>query len=140
MAYDGVNGNTSTITFGTSGISMEILNFTPPGVNVEEIDMTHLGSTWQERNAGAVKMTGELTITAIYDPDKTNTTDGNINDAIGVEETITITFPNPGSTAATIAFSGFVKSYEPGEVSNDTRAEITLVIAVDGALTITAST
>ena len=140
MAYDGLNGNTSTITFGTSGISLEILNFTSPGGSIEEIDMTHLGSTWQERKAGAVKMTGELTINAIYDPDDTNTTNGAIDSALGVEETITITYPNPASSAATVAFSGFLKSYEPGEVTNDTRAEITLVVVVDGALTITAST
>lgn len=139
MTYsNGLEGNSTTITFATSALTLEWRSITPPAMSRESRDLTHLGSTWEEAHPGVINRLGEMTVVAIHDPDK--------NDALktligAAKETITITHPVPsgGSTGQTFAFTGFVTNIEFGELVNDETQEVTLTIKPDGAPTMTDS-
>lgn len=139
MAYaNGTEGNSSTITFGTSGLSLNWRTITPPALTRESRDITHLGSSWEAAFPGEVLRLGEMTVTAIHDPDQ--------NDALktligAASETITITHPIPsgGASGQTFAFSGFVTNIEFGELANDETQEVTLTIKPTGEPTMTDS-
>ena len=139
MTYaNGIEGNTATIGFGTSSITLNWRSISPPAMTRETRDTTHLGSTWETAYPGAVKRLGEVSVTAIMDPDQWDA----IKTLIGAApETITITHPTPpgGASGQTYAFSGFVTNAEPGELVNDETQEITLTIKPTGETTVTDS-
>ena len=129
MPYDHLNGNGSTITFLDSGFTAEIRSFNEPPESVEALDKTHLASTHMTRRPGKVRNVGEMSLTINYDPDATP--------PIGEMEPIRITYPAPegSSSGASRAFMGFISNWEPGEISNDTVAEATITVTVDGPIT-----
>lgn len=133
MPYDHLNGNGSTIEFLTTGFTAEIRSFNEPPESVEALDKTHLGSSHMTRRPGKVRNVGEMSLTINYDPDD--------EAPIGIMEPIRITYPPPeGATVgARREFVGFISNFEPGEVANDSVAEATITVTVDGPLTRTPS-
>ena len=128
--YDHLNANGATIIFCESNFTAEIRSFNEPPESVEQLDKTHLGSSFTTRRPGKVHNLGEMSMTIIYDPDE--------DPPIGIMEEIKIIYPPPpnGNTAdgAWRKFRGFIANWEPGEASNDTVTEASITIAVDGPI------
>ena len=110
-------GNTSTITFGTSGWAGAVRLITHEEMTRESLDASDL-STLVHRK----KVPGDLTDAAGFGLEFI----WNANDSLqippidGVVELITITHPKGSfSTAATEAGNGFVKGWTPPTLSND---------------------
>lgn len=135
-------GTGTTIGFGTSGFSLELLDVDGPGLSREFVETSHMGTA----APGAGQMgnktflpkrqvdPGELTFECHLDPDV-------IPPIHAAAETITITFPLPagGATAATWACSGFITSYEPSDPMED-KMTVSITVKLTGPITVTAST
>jgi hypothetical protein len=123
-------GTGTTVVFGTSGFSADIIDLTPPGWSRESIDTSHKGTADNAKTFKGSLLTdyGEMVMECAFNPATTPPmTSGN------AAETITITFPDSG--AATWAFSGFMVGYEPSEPLED-RATVTVTVKVTGKVTI----
>ena len=120
-------GTGTTIAFGTSGFSAEILDVTPPGGSRESIQTSHMGTTDAHTFTPAKLVDwGELSFDIHFDPATTP--------PIGlVAETITITFPN--SAATTWAFTGFCTGYESADPLEG-KMTGTITVKVSGDVTI----
>ena len=121
-------GKGTTVTFGTSAWSADLLEVSGPEQSREAIDTTHLGSSDDNKSyiPDDFAEPGTIEITAIYDVD-----DG-LPPINGAAETITITEPD----GTTIAASGFVtasgRSRRLGE-----RMQTTLTVQLTGDHTVT---
>lgn len=95
-------GDGTTITFGTSGFTGEIVSISGPNGTRLAIDGTHLGSTdWKEFTASGLVDGGEVSLTVHYDP--------TVSVPITAPaETITI---DPGGSGQNISFPGFAMSF-----------------------------
>ena len=103
-------GTGLAIVFGTSGFTAEITDVNGQGISRESINTSHHGSTiYHAFMPSDLVDPGELTMEFSFDPDEQPP-------VTSATETITITFPLPagGVTAATLAASGFVTSWEWG--------------------------
>lgn len=76
--------------------------------------------TWRTMAPRSLKTLTEMSVTAAYDPDLYN----QILECINVETTITVEFPD----GSTLAFYGFVKSFEPADLSEGEFPEATITI------------
>ena len=121
-------GTGTTIAFD-SGFLAEILDVTPPGFSRESIPTSHMGTADNAHTFKPAKLTdyGEMTVDIGFDPDA----DPPINSDA---ETITITFPDSGST--TWAFSGFMTGYEAADPLEG-RMTASVTIKATGKVTIT---
>lgn len=120
-----MDGHGTTVTFGTSGFSANLLSIDGPSVSREDIDNTHMGtSTGKAFLPSALYDGGEVTLKVEHDG----------SDAVPIDqdpETITIDWAGQGNT---YAFSGYVKGYTPGAATGE-RMESSLVVKVTGAIT-----
>lgn len=92
-----------TMTLGTQGGSYNFVVIGMPEESVPVIDVSHLGTTnFREKLAGDLKDTSVLTIRVQFVG-----IDGLPNIAAAAE-TITLTYPNNDSTAASYAGTGFL--------------------------------
>ena len=128
-------GTGTTIVFGTSGFSADLLSVSAGGASRESYDTTHMGTTGSKTFAPTSLVDqGTLDIEFAFDPDEQPPISGAI-------ETVTITFPLPdgGSTAATLVGSGFVTDFSfSAEVEERMTGSATLKWS--GGVTWTAST
>ena len=127
-------GTGTTIGFGTSGFSAEILNVDGASMTREVIDTSHMGTTtWRTFIPGDLSDPGEVTFEFHFDPDAQPP----IN---GAAEPITITFPLPAgqATPATLVGSGFISSWEFSDPFED-KMTANGTIKWSGALTWTPS-
>jgi len=121
-------GTGTTITFGTSGFSAEILDVTPPDGSREPINTSHMGTLVAHTFTPAKLVDwGEFSFDAHFDPALTPLVKG-------AAETITIAFPNSG--ASSWAFEGFCDGYSPTDPLEG-KATIAIKIKVSGDVTIT---
>lgn len=106
-------------------IVAEVVSITPPGYSREAIDVTHLNSPgrYKEFIAG-MNETGDASMTLNFVP---SATDALVDAFTAGDGKYQITFPN----GVTMTFSGFVLSYEIGEVSAD-KMSATLTIKPTG--------
>jgi len=128
-------GTGTTITFGTSGFSADILSISSGGFTREAYETTHMGTT-SDMTFEPKKLVdnGSLDIEFAFDPDAQPPIGG-------ATETVTITFPLPtgGLTAATLVGSGFITDFSfSAEVEERMTASATLKWAA--GVTWTAST
>ena len=95
---------------------------TPPGLDGgDEIDLTTMHNTsYRTFGSRALATMTEMSCTALYDPDVYD----EILAIINVETTITVFFPD----GSTLAFYGFLKRFEPGELVEGTPPECTITI------------
>ena len=95
----------------------------PPGIDGgDEIESsTMFNSAWRTMRARSLKTMTEISITAAYDAGLTYTT---VATQINNEQTITVTF----SDGSTVAFYGYLKTFEPQEVEEGEQPECELTI------------
>lgn len=119
-----------TLTPGTSVSWLpKIVNFTPPGQSVEDIDVSDQSTTSAlEFDPAVLYDPGEVSFDIEYN--------GDAAVPVGVKQTWTIGLrPKLGQTSgASLAFSGYIKEHSPqGSYNNKMMASIT--IKVSGAVT-----
>lgn len=125
-------GQTSSFTFGTTGLSLPIINISPNQESVEDIAKPHLGLARGSKipyDPGDLVEGGEFTL------ELENDLDSDI--PLRTKETMTWTKPlNAGdSTAAAWSFEGYIKSSQENDMATSERATITLVVKVAGDIT-----
>jgi hypothetical protein len=117
----------STLAFGTTGESFQITNVDLSGFAVEEIDVTHMGTTtYREFIQGDLTMPPELSVEFILDPD--------VQPPIGsAAQTVTLTFKTPSgaTTPANLAGTGFVREWS-ATGANEEHLTGSMVIKFDG--------
>ena len=120
-------GTGTTIVFGTSGFTAEVLSLDGADISREAIEVTHMGSTgYKEFNPSDLVDAGSIEMEIGFDPDDQPPISA-------AAETITITFPVPpgGITGATFTFTGFVSEWAwSSPLEENMTASIT--IKVDG--------
>lgn len=125
-----------TLTAATTSLSVGIIDFQPPGASVATIDTTEYSDTYTQRDPGAITSWDAAQLTVTFDSDL------DMDTHVGVKQTFTITYPvvTSGNTAANHAFTGFIESWAPGTTAIDERPTATIVIQIDGDVTVTAET
>ena len=133
-------GTGTTIAFGTSGFSANLLSIDWDGIERAAPETSHMGSTkdadaeFGSRTfmAGDLANAGEVTATFQFNPDTTP--------PVGTVETITVTYPlaSGDTTPANWAFSGFMREYGAVAALEDVM-ECTAVIRAKTGVTITAA-
>lgn len=125
----------TTIVFGTSGFTCELLSASLPGASRAPINTSHAGTTVAHTKIPAKLIDwGQVEIEFNFDPDDEPPIDG-------AAETVTVTFPIPagGTSGATLAGSMFMSNFTmTGTVEEKMTATATL--EVSGDLTWTDST
>jgi len=120
-------GTGTTIAFGTSSYSTEILSISGNDITREDIDVTHMGSTnYREFIPGDLVDGGTIEMEILLDPDDQPP-------IAGAAETITITFPIPSgsSNGATLAFTGYINAWSWTAPLEETMSG-TITIKIDG--------
>lgn len=117
------NGHRTTVTFATD-TNFEIWEktVTPPGLDGgDEIDTTTMwNTTYRTKAPRTLKDMTPFEVTAAYDPVVFSSALALIN----VKTTITVTFPD----GSTLAFYGYLKSLEFGELAEGEQPEVTLAV------------
>lgn len=115
----------TTVTFGTSSFSANIISVSGPGSSREAVETTHLGTTTAKTFVPSDLIDGgEMSMTIQHD----GTLDPPENAAA---ETITIDWGGAG-TGEKWTFSGFVTAYEPSaEIEEVMTADMTVKVTGD---------
>lgn len=94
----------------------------PPGLDgMDEIDTTTMHNvTWRTNAPRALVTMTPFTMVAAYDPNIYNAALSLLN----VETTVTVRFPD----GSTLAFYGFLKSFETNELVEGTQPEMTITV------------
>jgi len=121
-------GTGTTIGFA-SGFLAEILDLSGPTLSRVSVQSSHMGTpaNYHTFLEGKLVDAGELTVEMGFDPDATPP-------IVNVPETVTITFPDSGST--TWVFQGFLTSFEVADPLED-KMTATATIKATGPLVIT---
>ena len=115
----------TTITFGTSGFSANVLSIGGPGMSRAAIPSTHLGTATAMTHIPAeLYDAGEMSMVIDYDGSQDPPIDG-------ATETITI---NPGGEGNNVVFSGFCTGWEPDIPESGGRMTGTLTIKGTGTV------
>lgn len=127
-------GSGASITFGTSGTTINAISIQGSGIAREALETTHLQTTggYKTYIPADYKDPGEISVTFRYDPDTQPP-------IAAAAETITITYPVPvgENNGATEASSGFVTSFDGPTLENDTVMDATMTIKRTGPITFT---
>ena len=127
-----------SIGFGSSSInSIDILSGSRTGVSVVNINTSHTATSGDNHTYIPSDLVegGNYQFDVLHDPDD------DIDNLVGVSDTITITYPTPagGMTGATKAFTGWIDGYdEQLPLEDKMSASLSLKVASD--VTSTAST
>lgn len=120
-----------TISMASTTFDREILDVTPPGESVEDVDTTHQGTTGTATYEPAeIKEGNELEFVVHSEPDDSV--------PVGVEDTFTIDFP-PSAGGAEWTFEGYISNEDPDAPFRD-KLTTTITVKVSGTRTQTAST
>lgn len=135
-------GTGTTLTFGTSAYSAELLSIDWGGIERPAINVDHMGvaaaGAGEMANGlmipGDITSPGEITATVHFNPENEPPVDA-------VAETITVTFPLAAgdSTPASFACSGFVSAVSIG-VPLEEKMTLDLTITLSGNITLTSAT
>lgn len=120
-------GTGTTIAFGTSGFTAEILSLNGNDITREDIDVTHMGSTgYREFMPSDLVDGGSIELELGFDPDSQPP-------ITSAAETVTITFPLPagGTTPATFVFTGYINAWSWTAPIDETMTA-TATVKVDG--------
>jgi hypothetical protein len=126
------------MTFGTSGITLDVISITPASPEVDEdIALPTLGLDAGDNipyEPGDLVEGGEYVVELADDHDT--------DIALRTVETITYTKPlqSGDSAAASRAFDGYIKKVEESNAAISERATITVTVKVAGDVTWTAAT
>lgn len=126
-------GTGTTVTFGTSAFSAQLLSVDWSGIERESVDTTHMGTTDARTfMGGSLYDPGEIEMEIAFDGDDTPP-------IAGAAETITVEFgkKSSGSTnGAKWAGTGFVSEFEVTSPLED-KMEATMTVKMSGAITFT---
>ena len=117
------DGYKTLITFaGAPSIKLQEIETTPPGVSIgNAIDTTTMRNTaWRTAAPAVLKKLSQVKSTCAYDP----TDLANIQAQVGVNQLITVSYPNGSS----ISFYGFLDSFTPGTNTEGKRPDAAIVI------------
>lgn len=110
-----------------------VVDITIPGVEMEEIDVTHQGHTWRTKIVNGLKNATEASFLV-------NTLEEDFEDGyadVGLSVDAEVVLPS-GSTA--VKFSGYIRAFEPGGFSLGEKVDHTITITVSGPVTVGAPT
>lgn len=129
-------GHGGDITFGTTAVSLNIVEIVPPNVQCDDIAKPHLGLTKGDNIPYEPGDLNEGDVLEVICEDDHDTVVGT-----RVVETITITKPlqTGDASARTRAFSGYINSEQDSAMRTSERALKTLRIKVAGNFTETAA-
>lgn len=117
------DGFSTVITFAADpDVSFWEKTVTPPGIDggdAIETSTMH-NDVWRTMAPRQLKTLTESSSTVAYDPNVFN----NILSLINVRTTVTVTFPD----GSTLAFYGYLRSFEPNEMSEGEQPEATVNI------------
>lgn len=123
-------GTGTSISFGTSGFTAEVLGINHNGVERPAIETSHLGTTVAKTfMPGDLVDQGEISLDIAFNP--------NILPPIkAAAETIVITFPVPSglSTGATYTFTGFCTGAS-STILFEERMTATITVKISGDIT-----
>jgi hypothetical protein len=125
MAIAAATGNGGTITF--SGLSGNVVSISSVEMEVEDIEVSHLGTTGQrEYIPSDLVEGGEVEVEYLFS--------GVALPTLGDVQTLTITFPTTpgGSTGATLVGTAYVKSVGYPEVTSADVLSNTTVFKFNG--------
>lgn len=128
MAFAPHTGNTGTIVFGTSSLTLVVTEISETNASVPALNASALNTTnQQEMYAGDLQELPEVTVTTLFNP-------GVNLAALGVSETITITYPKCGigNNAATWIGTGFIRQVGTSRLVNGTLMTSQLIAKFDG--------
>lgn len=114
-----------TYAFATSTrVKFIEISVTPPTLDIGEPNnlTTHSNTAYKTFGAKILKQLGTLTSTVNYDPDVYT----EIVSALGVNQLITVTFPD----ATTLAFFGYMSSFSPGDMAAESDDDPTATVVV----------
>lgn len=117
------NGYKTVVSLGTTGaIKFETKGVKPYGLDGgEAVDTTTMeNSVFRTMSPSALKTLTEMTTRGAYAVELFD----ELNDAINVNQEITITFPD----TSTLVFWGFLRVFEPDELVEGTQPEATITI------------
>jgi hypothetical protein len=124
-----MQGNTATIVFGTSGFAANVQFIDGTEQERPDIETSHLGTEDDmEFEPGDLKNAGEFEVEFQFKV--TAATDRPPIDAAA--ETVTITFPNSGTTAGTLAGTAYIKKWKSGGLRNNELSVGTATVKWDG--------
>ena len=127
----GIMTNSLGITYalGTSARTKFIeVSVTPPTIDIGEANnlTTHANTAYKTFGAKILKQLGTVSSTVNYDPDAYTEIIG----ALGVNQLITITFPD----ATTLAFYGYLASFSPSDMNAESDDDPTSTIVLQPTL------
>jgi hypothetical protein len=117
------DGHPTTVAFAEDAtVKLDEKTVTPPSIEGggENDVTTMLNVEWRTRMPKKLKTLGEMSLTAAYDP----AVYPEIVAMINVNQLITITFPD----SSTVAFWGWIDTFEPGEISEGEQPEADLTV------------
>lgn len=121
-------GAGATLVLTTTGAVGTIRNIKLPEFTIDSLDTSALGTTtYMEKTKTDLADPGEITAEILFD--------GTVSvPSLGVHETVTVTFPKivASNTAATLAATGFIRSYQMPELQVGELQIATITIALDG--------
>lgn len=124
-------GHGATLAAGTSLWTADITSMSWSGITREAIETSHLSTANAETFIPSdLHNPGALSLTVNYDPNVPPPYTGAV-------ETWTLTFPIPsgGSTGATFAASGFITSFDIGDIVNKSLISANIEIKFSGVIT-----
>lgn len=136
MATYALEGTGTTIGFGTSNFTSDLISLTLPEVQRAEIETTHLGTTVAKTfKPATLQEVGSFECEFDHNPAAVDLTQA-------AAETITVTYPllSGQTTPAKITFSGFVTKQGGEEAKVDARMTTKVSIRVNGAKTFVPAT
>lgn len=121
-------GTGATVTFGTNSFAAQITSAKPSGIEREAFKTSHLGTTGGHTYMpGDLYEPGELELEILY-----NATTRPVFTATA--ETITVVYPN-GTATASMAGSGFVTKFVPGDVTLEQLQMSSVTVKFTGNIT-----
>jgi len=123
-------GNGATLTFGTSGHTLQVESISFSGWDRAVIDTSHLATTGQmTKLASDIYDAGSMTARVQFAPTVAMPV------PLQAPETVTVTWPISASgntTNATLAGTGFISSVTPPTLENDTLQTMDVVTTWNG--------
>jgi predicted secreted protein len=112
----------------------QVVNLTPPSMEMGTSETTHLASTWREY-ISSIPDGGEIELTIEYD--SASSTHASLWSKFtgGAVESWQVVFNDVGDTL--VAFSGIITGFEFDEVAVDNVVTATVKVKITGAVTIT---
>jgi hypothetical protein len=140
MSITGLDGNTTSIAFGTSAFAGKVIGLDPSTGSRDPVEGSHLGTVKSmEFFPANLVDNGEVSLEVEFDP-AVKSLIGEVSSVNAVTENIIITWPlkSTESVAGTTAFDAFITAMPKGSAANGERMVYTMTLKITGDITDTA--